>query len=42
MKTAIISALVMFGVAIVISMCVAALMKVIFLTIRRINTSKKG
>jgi len=41
-KTAIVSALVMFGVAVVISMGVAALMKLIFLTIRRINAPKKG
>ncbi len=42
MKTAIISALIMFSVAVVISMAVAALMKVLFVTIRRINASKKG
>lgn len=42
MKTAILSALVMFGIAIVISMGVAGLMKLIFLTIRRINSPKKG
>lgn len=41
-KTAIISALIMFGIAVVISMAVAGLMKVLFLTIRRINTPKKG
>lgn len=42
MKTAIVSALLIFGVAVVISMLVAALMKVLFLVIRRINTPKKG
>lgn len=42
MKTAMLSALVMFGIAIAISMGVAALMKLLFLTIRRINSSKKG
>jgi hypothetical protein len=41
-KTAIVSACIMFGIAILISMAVAALMKVIFLTIRRINAPKKG
>jgi hypothetical protein len=41
-KTAIVSMLVMFGLAVVISMGVAALMKVLFLIIRRINTPKKG
>ncbi len=41
-KTAIVSALLIFGVAVVISMLVAALMKVLFLVIRRINTPKKG
>jgi hypothetical protein len=41
-KTAIVSALAMFGVAVVISMGVAALMKLLFLAIRRINTPKKG
>ena len=34
--------LVMFGLAVVISMGVAALMKVLFLIIRRINAPKKG
>lgn len=40
MKTAIFGALLMFSVAAFISMTVAALMKVLFLTIRRINTPK--
>jgi hypothetical protein len=40
MKTAIVSAAVMFGVAIVISMAVAALMKVLFIVVRRMNQSK--
>jgi hypothetical protein len=42
MKTAITSALAMFAIAVVISMGVALLMKVLFLTIRRINAPKKG
>lgn len=42
MQTAIVSALAMFGIAIVISMGVALLMKVLFLTIRRINQPKKN
>lgn len=42
MKTAIVSVLIMFGIAIVISMGVAALMKVLFLAIRRLNAPKKG
>jgi hypothetical protein len=42
MKTAIVAALVMFGIAVVISMGVAGLMKLIFVTIRRINAPKKG
>ncbi len=42
MKTAIVSALVMFGLAIVISMGVAGLMKGLFLAIRRITAPKKG
>jgi hypothetical protein len=42
MKTAIVSALAMFTIAAVISMGVALLMKVLFLTIRRINGPKKG
>jgi hypothetical protein len=42
MKTAIFSALIMFGIAIAISMGVAALMKVLFLSIRRINSPKKN
>lgn len=42
MKTAIVSAFVMFGVAIVISMGVAALMKALFLLIRRLNAPKKS
>lgn len=41
MKTAIVSALVMFGIAVVISMVVAALMKGLFLAIRHFNTPKK-
>jgi hypothetical protein len=41
-KTAIVSACIMFGIAIAISMAVAGLMKVIFLTIRRFNAPKKG
>lgn len=41
MKTAIASAFVMFGIAIVISMGVAALMKILFLSIRRFNAVKK-
>ena len=42
MKTAIVSALVMFGLAIVISMGVAALMKGLFFLIRRLTAPKKG
>lgn len=42
MKTALVSAVVMFGIAIVISMGVAGLMKVLFLAIRRINAPKKS
>ena len=42
MKTALISALMMFGVAIAISMGVAALIKGLFLAIRKINTPRKG
>ncbi len=42
MKTAILSALIMFGIAVVISMGVAGLMKLLFLTIRRLNAPKKG
>ena len=42
MKTAIVSALVMFGIAALISMGVALLMKVLFLTIRRINRPKQS
>ena len=41
MKTAIVSAIIMFAIAAVISMGVALLMKVLFLTIRRINAPKK-
>lgn len=41
-KTAIISALVMFGIAVVISMAVAGLMKLLFVAIRRFNTPKEG
>jgi hypothetical protein len=41
MKTAIVSAFVMFGVAIVISMAVAALIKVLFLVVRRLNQEGK-
>jgi len=40
MKTALVSALAMFAIAVVISMGVALLMKVLFLTIRRINRPK--
>lgn len=32
----------MFGVAVVVSMGVAALMKILFLVIRRLSTPKKG
>ena len=42
MKTAIVSAVVMFAIAVVISMGVAGLMKLLFFTIRRINAPKKG
>ncbi len=42
MKTAIVGALTMFGVAIVISFGVAALIKLLFLAIRKLNTTKKG
>lgn len=42
MKTAIVAALIMFGIAVAISMGVAALMKLLFLTIRRLNAPKKG
>jgi len=40
MKTAILGALLMFSVAAFISMAVAGLMKVLFLTIRRFNAPK--
>jgi len=40
MGTAIVSAFVMFGLAIVISMGVALMIKVLFLTIRWINQPK--
>jgi hypothetical protein len=40
MKTAIVSALAMFGVAIVISMAVAAMIKGLFLLVRRLNQGK--
>lgn len=40
MKTAIISALVMFALAGVISMGVAVLIKIIFAAVRRLNRSK--
>jgi hypothetical protein len=40
MKTAIVSALAMFGVAAVISMFVAALMKAMFLVVRRLSRGK--
>jgi hypothetical protein len=42
MKTAILTAVVVFGIAAVISMGVAGLMKFLFLAIRRINASKKA
>ena len=42
MRTALLSALTMFGVAIVISMGVAALIKGLFLAIRKINSPRKG
>lgn len=38
MSTAIVSALIMFAIAAVISMGVALLIKVIFLVIRKLNT----
>lgn len=40
MKTAIVSALAMFGVAIVISMAVAAMIKGLFLVVRRLSQGK--
>ncbi len=40
MSTAIVSALIMYGLAIVISMGVALLIKVLFLTIRWFNQPK--
>ncbi len=42
MKTAIVSAVAMFAIAVVISMGVALLMKVLYLAIRRINRPKKS
>ncbi len=42
MKTAVLSALTMFGVAVVISMGVAALIKLLFFAIRKLNTPKQG
>jgi len=41
MKTAIETALIIFGIAVAISMCVAALMKGMFVAIRWLN-SRKG
>lgn len=40
MKTAVVSALVMYGLAATISLGVAVLIKILFATIRRINRTK--
>lgn len=42
MKTAIVSALVIFGLAVAISMAVAGLIKGLFLVVRHLNSPKKG
>ncbi len=42
MNTALVSAVTIFGLAVVISMGVAALIKVLFFAIRKLNTPKKG